>query len=78
MFSPARVALVLALWTAGSCGYDLRGAQLVDHPFPGITSITRTEDTPRNVSMHIVTVDLTEPGIGFKLTPPGGRMETVR
>lgn len=33
---------------------------------------------PRNVNMHIIEIDLTAPGIGFKLTPPGGSLETVR
>ena len=28
--------------------------------------------------MHIVEIDLTKPGIGFKLTPPGGTLETIR
>ena len=56
----------------------LHGADVVDRPFAGITSITRTENAPRNVKMHIVEVDLTVPGIGFKLTPPGGRLETIR
>ena len=28
--------------------------------------------------MHIVLVDLTEPGIRFKLTPPGGSRDTIR
>ncbi len=28
--------------------------------------------------MHIIEVDLTAPGIGFKLTAPGGSLETVR
>ena len=28
--------------------------------------------------MHIAEIDLTAPGIGFQLTPPGGTLETVR
>ncbi len=67
----AFVALVL-LWLT------LKGAERVDRPFVGITSITRTENAPRNVTMRIVEVDLTAAGIGFKLTPPGGRLETIR
>src|SRR2546428_55300 len=49
-----------------------------DAPFPGITYITRTEMCPRPVTMHIVVIDLAAPGIGFKVTPPGGTLETVR
>src|SRR5262249_15406916 len=53
-------------------------AEVVDHPFLGVTHITRTETSPRAVSMHIVRIDLTIAGIGFRLTPPGGTRETVR
>lgn len=73
-----RLAFVQFLLTVCSCSFELQSAQLVDHPFPGITSIARTENTPRNVNIHIIEVDLTTSGIGFKLTPPGGTLETVR
>ena len=52
--------------------------QVVDHPFLGVTHITRTETSPRAVTMHIVRIDLDIAGIGFRLTPPGGTRETVR
>ncbi len=48
-----------------------RGAETVEHPFPGITHITRAESTPRDVRMHIVLVDLTAPDVRFKFTPEG-------
>jgi len=35
------------------------GAEIVDHPFLGVTHIKRTETLPRTVTMHIVLVDLT-------------------
>src|SRR5262245_45496412 len=53
-------------------------AELVDHPFLGVTHITRTETSPRQVTMHIVRIDLSIVGIRFRLTPPGGTRETVR
>jgi exopolysaccharide biosynthesis protein len=53
-------------------------ADVVDRPFQGITHITRTETAPRNLHVHIVKVDLTAAGIHFKLTAPGGKLETVR
>ena len=52
--------------------------QIVTNPFVGITMIARTETSPRPESMHIVEIDLSSPGIGFELTPPGGTLETVR
>jgi exopolysaccharide biosynthesis protein len=62
----------------------LQAATTVQHPYVGITAITRTETTPRNLTMHIIKVDLTAPGIGFKLTPqginlpPGNAVPTAR
>src|SRR5882757_154252 len=52
--------------------------QIVTNPYVGVTVIARTETLPRTESMHIVEIDLSAPGIGFKLTPPGGTLETVR
>src|SRR5882724_3898772 len=66
------VFLVCA-WITG-----LQGSTIVENPFVGVTLITRTETLPRTESMHIVEIDLSAPGIGFKLTPPGGTLETVR
>jgi hypothetical protein len=61
------------------CGHgDAAANEIVDHPFLGVTHITRTETVPRAVTMHIVRIDLTAPGITFRLTPPGGTRETVR
>ena len=51
---------------------------LVSQPFVGITYIDRTETSPRPVHMHIVQVDLTAPGLRFKLSPPAGGREVVR
>jgi len=77
--------LVAALLAACLWSAELRGAEFVEHPFPGITYITRTDTSPRNLRMHIVLVDLTAPEIHFKLTPPGTNLppftppfETVR
>jgi exopolysaccharide biosynthesis protein len=67
---------IAILWLALAA--VLSAAETVTHPFQGITYIERSENEPRNVIMHIVTVDLTAPGIRFKLTPPGGPLETIR
>lgn len=52
--------------------------QSPERPFRGITHITRVESVPRSVTMHIVTIDLSSPGLRFKLTPHGGTRETLR
>ena len=56
----------------------LAGSEIVTNPFVGITLITRTETVPRSETIHIARIDLNATGLGFKLTSPGGTMETVR
>src|SRR5437870_1558145 len=51
---------------------------LTSYPYNGVTLITRTETSPRPLTMHLVIIDLNAPGIGFTLTPPGGSRDTVR
>src|SRR5262249_37537761 len=68
-------AACFLVWIIGGTS---SAAEVVDHPFLGVTHITRTETSPRAVTMHIVRIDLTIVGIGFRLTPPGGTRETVR
>ena len=48
------------------------------HPYGGVTYIDRVESAPRAEHMHIVEIDLTAPGIRFKLSSPGGGREVVR
>lgn len=50
----------------------------VTRPFVGITVIARSEVAPRSIRMNVALVDLTAPGISFKLTPPSGARDTVR
>ena len=69
---------VLVLTVVLGCIAGLRADQLVQNPYVGITLVTRTETSPRPETMHIAEIDLTAPGIGFQLTPPGGTLETVR
>lgn len=68
---PLRWASVLVLLAV------LAGAEeTVRYPFVGVTHIHRTESEPRPVSLHLVKIDLTAPGLSFKLSErgqPGGR-----
>jgi exopolysaccharide biosynthesis protein len=66
------------LAVCGGCLEQLKGAQIVNNPFIGVTLITRTETSPRPETMHIAEIDLTAPGIRFELSPPGGTLEAVR
>jgi hypothetical protein len=73
-----QVRAALALCSLWGFSAALPAAQNVEKPFRGITHIARTETAPRDLHIHIVTIDLNAPGIAFKLTPPGGALETVR
>ena len=67
------VALLIA-WTIAVT----QAEQRVTHPFAGITYIDRTESLPRPLHMHIVQIDLTTPGLRFKVSPPSGSREAIR
>ena len=54
------------------------GAQTANPPFVGITYLEKVTATPRPVRMHVAQIDLTAPGIRFKVSPPGGDREVVR
>lgn len=54
------------------------GAGQVTRPFIGITCCEKTATSPRSVRMHVAQIDLTAPGIRFKVSPPGGDREVVR
>ncbi len=60
-------------WTCRSSGADR-----VTHPFDGVTHIARSVTLPRSLNIHIVQIELSAPGVSFKLTPPGGSRDTVR
>ena len=67
--------IVLALACAGfQPNADVR----VTHPYRGITYIERTVASPRLLRMRIVQIDLTTPGVRFKLSPQKGPREVVR
>ena len=55
-----------------------RGLQVTERPFRGVNYTLRQETVPRAVTLHVVTVNLGDPGIQVKLSPPGGTRETVR
>lgn len=54
--------------------------QSTEQPCAGITLIRRSvipPDLPRAVHMKILQIDLTAPGLRFKLSPPAGTLEVV-
>jgi hypothetical protein len=77
-FATSRLLAVLSFVAAAAWAQFSHATVAVAHPYQGVTYIVRSELLPRNVTMHIVQVDLSAPGIRFKLTPPGGTRDTVR
>jgi hypothetical protein len=73
-FLPRLAAAAILL----SAGAPLHAEQRVAHPYVGITYVDRTESAPRALHMHIAQIDLTAPGLRFKLSPPAGPREVVR
>jgi len=73
-------AIIAATVAVCGCSSGLRAAEVVTHPYPGITLIKRKEIIPlpapnanplRQVKMNIVLVDLNAPEVRFKFTPEG-------
>jgi hypothetical protein len=58
--------------------FNLPAAVVITRPYDGITRLERTETTPRKLRMQIVQVDLATRGLSFKVTPPGGSLDTIR
>ena len=67
--------MVLGLVWAGGAP---RATATVTQPFVGITYVERAETSPRAIRMHVVQIDLTAPGLRFKLSSPAGAREVVR
>ena len=68
------VGTILAVLALAAWATTLRADQTVTQVYPGITYIARSETVPRPVRMKILVIDLTAPGIRFKLTPPGANL----
>src|SRR4026209_1159473 len=88
-YRAARLIVASGLALYGAIGVEAQ--TLVTPLFPGITHIKRTEQyppfqcpgcaaptpNPRLARMNILLVDLTSPGVHFKLTPPGENLPAV-
>ena len=74
----AHWSYVVAAGMALAAAQAVRAAVTITTPYQGVTYITRTETSPRPVTMHIAEIDLTAPGISFGVTPASGTKETTR
>jgi len=70
--------VVMGVSVAAAMTAAAHAAVTVTTPYQGVTLITRTDTTPRPVTMHVAEIDLTAPGISFGVTPSSGTKETTR
>ena len=61
---------VVALSLLGSSA--LRAGDTESTPFPGVRYVHRHVSEPREIDMHIVIIDLNQPGLSFVTTGPNG------
>ena len=68
-------ALALGLASSSSAG-QAGASERVSRPFVGVTLVSSVETLPRPIRMHIVNIDLSAPGVRFRLTPHSGPLHT--
>lgn len=78
MKAPARLAMTLALALMVALVERPATQVQVSRPYAGITYIDRWDDAPRRVHRHIARIDLSAPGLRFKVSPSAGDREVVR
>ncbi len=77
MINRRRIAVVLVLaLTFSSAGLSY-ASETVTYPFFGVMHTDRTESSPRPLRIHVITIDLDNPTIGFRVTPQSGPRDTI-
>jgi len=81
--SRTTAALLVGLALCLTFAAPLRGADAVTitYPYLGVTHVTRVgspPEFPRNVKIHVVTIDLTAPSVSFEFTGHAGTRDTLR
>ncbi|MFM8533184.1 MAG: phosphodiester glycosidase family protein [Acidimicrobiia bacterium] len=71
---------MLVPWVLALLGvaFGPAGAWQDPQPFIGVTYTERAASSPRPIKMHVAQIDLTAPGIRFKVSAPGGDRDVVR
>ena len=65
------IACVVAGWSV-TAAVEAAETRTVSQPFIGVTHTRIDTTNPRQLSMNLVEIDLTVPGIGFAVTPANG------
>ena len=68
LFSRPRAALALVCLTAAGA----HAVSIQKEPFAGVRYTHRIQTVPRLLSIHVVEIDLTHPGIRFLVSPSNG------
>ena len=76
--SRSKLRAALVVWVVVVWGTAAAADDIVERPFVGVEHIIRVEAGARPLRIHVVKIDLTAPGIRFKLTPQAGKRATVR
>ena len=79
----SHTTLVLGFISCLASGLETQGADTatISYPYLGVIHIARTgsiPDFPRDVKIHVVTIDTKAPFISFKFTPHSGTRDTIR
>ncbi len=71
-----RIALTPGVAAALLCAAALTAADTESAPFPGARHVRRHVTEPREIDMHIVIVDLNQPGVRITTTGPNDDPDT--
>jgi hypothetical protein len=77
VISRRRSASLLILATVLVLTAAAGAAESVSFPFFGVKHTDRTETAPRPLRIHVMTIDLSNPAIGFLVTPQIGPRDTL-
>jgi hypothetical protein len=66
-----RYGLLVGLLALGLLA-NTEAADRTTQPFPGVRYVHRHVSTPREIDMHVVIVDLKQPGVTMKTSGPNG------
>ena len=69
-----RPLYVASFWLTLAALQAARADTYVSNPFRGVTHYERYETSPRQVAIHVLEFDLSDPGLRFYTTPSNGAL----
>lgn len=77
MVNRRRIASAFLLVVVCAAALSVHASETVSYPFFGITHTDRTDSVPRPLRIHVITIDLNNPHVGFLMTPQSGPRDTL-